>query len=155
VAGRSGRAGTAGEVLIQTRHANHETLQSLVNEDYGHFARHLLQERHAAQMPPFTFLALLRAEAINIQAPEAFLRIVQQMATQLAQAQGNTDIVLMGPIPAPMERRNGKFRSQLLLQASARSKLQQLLSQLCPEIETLKEARNVRWSIDVDPQDMI
>ncbi|MGJ8688373.1 MAG: primosomal protein N' [Gammaproteobacteria bacterium] len=155
VAGRSGRAGTAGEVLIQTRHAKHETLQSLVNEDYGHFARHLLQERHAAQMPPFTYLALLRAEAINVQAPEAFLRIVQQMATRIAQAQGNTDIVLMGPIPAPMERRNGKFRSQLLLQASARSKLQQLLSQLCPEIETLKEARNVRWSIDVDPQDMI
>lgn len=155
VAGRSGRAGTAGEVLIQTRHANHETLKSLLNEDYGHFARHLLRERHETQMPPFSYLALFRAEAINLHAPESFLATVQQMAYRIAKEQGNNDITLMGPIPAPMEKRNGKFRSQLLIQTTARRKLQQFLGQLCPEIEASKEARNVRWSIDVDPQDMI
>ncbi len=155
VAGRSGRAGAAGEVLIQTRHASHETLNSLVNEDYGHFARHLLQERHSTQMPPFSYLALFRAEALSPQAPETFLTMVQQMAYRIADEQGIEDVMLMGPLPAPMEKRNGKFRSQLLLQSTARPKLQQLLSLLCPQLEASKEARNARWSIDVDPQDMI
>ena len=155
VAGRSGRAGVAGEVLIQTRHADHGTLKSLVSEDYGHFARHLLQERHATQMPPFSYLALFRAEAINIHAPEAFLSTVQQMAHAIIQENGLHDISLMGPLPAPMEKRNGKFRSQLLLQSASRPRLQQALSLLCPQIESSKETRNVRWSIDVDPQDMI
>jgi primosomal protein N' (replication factor Y) len=54
-----------------------------------------------------------------------------------------------------MEKRNGKFRAQLLLKTSARRHLQVLLGQLCSEIEAQKEARSVRWSIDVDPQDMI
>ncbi len=155
VAGRSGRAGTAGEVLIQTRHASHETLNSLVNEDYGHFARHLLQERHATQMPPFSHLALFRAEALDPLAPETFLSMVQKMANKIVHDNSIQGVTLMGPLPAPMEKRNGKFRSQLLLQSTARPRLQQLLSLLCPQLEASKEARNARWSIDVDPQDMI
>lgn len=155
VAGRSGRAGVAGEVLIQTRHASHDTLKTLVSADYGHFARRLLQERHATQMPPFSHLTLFRAEAIDGRAPELFLNAVRQIAKRIMQEQGLMDILLMGPLPAPMERRNGRYRAQLLLQGSARRELQHLLTLLCPELEAMKEARKVRWSLDVDPQDMI
>lgn len=155
VAGRSGRAGLAGEVLIQTRHAAHETLRSLVSEDYGHFARALLAERKSAQMPPFSYLALFRAEAIDGRAPESFLRLVRERAEAILAAQGTHALTLVGPLPAPMERRNGKFRAQLLVQCAQRPFLQNLLSALCPELEGLKESRSVRWSLDVDPQDMI
>jgi primosomal protein N' (replication factor Y) len=61
----------------------------------------------------------------------------------------------MGPLPAPMEKRAGKFRAQLQISAQQRPLLQQLLAGLCPQIEALREARSVRWSVDVDPQDMI
>lgn len=155
VAGRSGRAGLAGEALIQTRHATHDTLRTLVSEGYGEFARALLDERKNAHMPPFSYLALFRAEAIDMRAPELFLQLVKKRAAQFLAAQGNQDIALLGPLPAPMERRNGKFRAQLLLQCEQRPPLQNLLATLCPELEGLKESRSVRWSIDVDPQDMI
>ncbi len=155
VAGRSGREGMPGEVLIQTRHAAHPTLQTLVREGYGHFARLLLQERQLAGMPPCTALALIRAESEDYRAPESFLAQVRVLAeTIIAQAADN-QVNLMGPLPSPMEKRAGKFRAQLQLSAPQRPALQQLLTRLCPQIESLREARTVRWSVDVDPQDML
>lgn len=155
VAGRAGREDSPGEVLIQTQHASHATLQALINHGYGHFARTILRDRAEAGMPPFSCLALIRAEAADFMAPELFLRAVRRAANTLLPEPESHHVSLMGPLPAPMERRAGKFRAQLLLQAKQRSKLQQLLHQLCPAIETLKETRTVRWSVDVDPQDMI
>ncbi|MDO8271230.1 MAG: primosomal protein N' [Gammaproteobacteria bacterium] len=155
VAGRAGRAGQAGEVVIQTRHANHNTLQALVQQGYGSFARTILKERQAAGMPPFSHLALIRAEATDFRSPEQFLALVRQCAERLLGPAERTAVTLMGPLPAPMEKRAGKFRAQLLLQSAQRSLLQNLLSQLCPALESMKESRSVRWSVDVDPQDMI
>ncbi len=155
VAGRAGRAGQPGEVVIQTRHANHSTLQALVQSGYGSFARTILAERHAAGMPPFSHLALIRAEATDFRSPEQFLALVRQCAENLSGTAERTAVTLMGPLPAPMEKRAGKFRAQLLLQSTQRSVLQNLLSQLCPALEGMKESRSVRWSVDIDPQDMI
>lgn len=155
VAGRSGREGMPGEVLIQTRHASHPTLQTLVREGYGHFAKLLLEERRLAGMPPHCALALVRAEAEDYRAPEVFLALVRALADSRLLELGCTGISLMGPLPAPMEKRAGKFRAQLQISAQQRQQLQQLLASLCPQIEALREARAVRWSIDVDPQDML
>jgi primosomal protein N' (replication factor Y) len=155
VAGRSGREGMPGEVLIQTRHATHPTLQTLVREGYGHFARLLLQERQLAGMPPCTALALIRAESEDYRAPESFLTLVRQLAETLTEQTSGHGVTLMGPLPSPMEKRAGKFRAQLQVSAPQRSALQQLLTHLCPQVESLREARTVRWSVDVDPQDML
>ncbi len=155
VAGRSGREGMPGEVLIQTRHAAHPTLQTLVRDGYGHFARLLLQERQLAGMPPCTALALIRAESEDYRAPESFLALVRQMAETLTGQASGHGVTLMGPLPSPMEKRAGKFRAQLQISAPQRPALQQLLTQLCPQVESLREARTVRWSVDVDPQDML
>jgi primosomal protein N' (replication factor Y) len=155
VAGRSGREGMPGEVLIQTRHASHPTLQTLVREGYGHFASVLLQERQLAGMPPCTALALIRAESEDYRGPEIFLAQVRQLAEALAGRAIGHDVMLMGPLPSPMEKRAGKFRAQLQISALQRPALQQLLTHLCPQVESLREARTVRWSVDVDPQDML
>ncbi|MDX1491588.1 MAG: primosomal protein N' [Pseudohongiellaceae bacterium] len=155
VAGRAGRATKPGEVLIQTRHADHETLQTLTKSGYKDFALSVLQERRAANMPPFSHLALLRAEAPAYAAAERFLLIARELITQALDSSGQNAIQIMGPMPAPMERRANKYRAQLLLQSNERKPLQQLLAQLCPQLESLKEARQARWSIDIDPQDMI
>jgi primosomal protein N' (replication factor Y) len=58
-------------------------------------------------------------------------------------------------LPAPLEKRGGRYRFQLSLNAGNRTALQQLLTPLALVLETLPEARGVRWSIDVDPQEMI
>ena len=150
VAGRAGRAERPGEVLIQTHHPESPLLQSLLSHDYARFAQALLTERQATNLPPYSHLALLRAEAVDTQAPYRFLEEAHALASQL----DGKGIELYGPFPASMERRAGRSRAQLLLQSNSRASLQLLLSAWLPRLETFKSGRKVRWSIDVDPMEM-
>lgn len=149
VAGRAGRADKAGEVLIQTHHPAHPLLLQLVGEGYPAFAEAALLERREAVLPPFASLALLRAEATDSETPRTFL----EQACALAENLRAPSVQLWGPVTAPMERRAGRFRAQLLLQTARRNDLQQLLTAWIPRLDELKSARRVRWSIDVDPAD--
>ncbi len=150
VAGRAGRAEKPGRVVVQTRHPDHPLMQLLVREGYGAFAVEALAERKETQFPPFSYQALLRAEGPKEGAPREFLDEAAVLAGELAQQ----DIELWGPVPAPMERRAGRFRAHLLIQSNRRGVLQKLLSQWIPQLSKLKSSRRVRWSIDVDPQEM-
>ena len=150
VSGRAGRAEKPGRVLIQTWHPDHPLLQTLIHHDYASFAKQALQERQQADFPPYTALALLRAEATDADAPYTFLHEARALAERL-----QTGIELFGPLDAPMRRRAGRYRAQLLLQADTRQPLQQALARLAPQLEALKSARKVRWSLDVDPQEML
>jgi primosomal protein N' (replication factor Y) len=149
VAGRAGRHERPGEVLIQTCHPEHPLLQLLITQGYPAFARAALAERRTAQLPPVTSLALLRAEAPAADTAMGFLEFVQQRI----QATGLPGVDVWGPVPATMERRAGRFRAQLLLQSRQRGELQRLLGILVRQLEQSKEARQVRWSVDVDPVD--
>ncbi|MFQ5487989.1 MAG: primosomal protein N', partial [Gammaproteobacteria bacterium] len=150
VAGRAGRAQLAGEVLIQSRYPEHPLFAHLLRQDYPGISQMLLEERRLSQLPPFSALALLRAEAVAREAPQVFLESVAQLATPLLPKQ----VQLLGPVPAPMERRAGRYRAQLLLQSRHRGPLHQLLTVLVPQLGQLPQARKVRWSLDVDPQEM-
>ena len=149
VAGRAGRAERPGEVLIQTHQPDHPLLRHLVREGYGSFAAAALAERKLASLPPYASLALLRAEAPGAEAPVAFLEAARELLARRLGAR--PELSLLGPAPAPMERRAGRYRAHLLLQASQRGPLQRMLAAVLPELGELKQARRVRWSVDVDP----
>lgn len=154
VAGRAGRAEKPGEVLIQSRHAGHNILQSLASGDYATFTALLLMERKQTRMPPFSHLALIRAESSDMQQPPAYLHQVRIHAEQLLAAQDNS-VLLLGPIPSPMEKRAGRYRWQLLLRGFNRGALQDLMTRLCQIMEQGKSPAKLRWSVDIDPQDLI
>jgi len=93
-------------------------------------------------------MALLRAEAPAPAAVDALL----QHAFELA---GNPPgVTLLGPMPAPMPRRAGRSRGQLLLSADERSHLHAFLPDWLAKIRASAPARRVRWSLDVDPLDL-
>jgi primosomal protein N' (replication factor Y) len=146
VAGRAGRAERPGEVYIQTAYPEHPLLTRLVREGYASFAGAALEERRSAGWPPFSALAVLRAEAADAHEPAAFL--ARAGATLRASA---APLRVLGPAPAAMARRAGRHRAQLLLQAKSRAELQRALATRLPELDTLPEARRVRRTIDVDP----
>ena len=150
VAGRAGRVHEPGEVIIQTYHPDHPLLNCLIREGYPAFAQAALQERQLAQFPPYTRLALLRAEANQVDLPLQFLQAAKEHALQLTTA----EIQLWGPVPAPMARRAGWYRAQLLLQSAQRDVLHLLLSQWLPSLAKLA-GKKVRWSLDIDPQELL
>jgi primosomal protein N' (replication factor Y) len=149
VSGRAGRDAKPGTVVIQTHHPDHPLLQQLLRESYTRFATTLLKERSAAELPPYAFLALFRAEAHNMAQAMDFLEKIKILADQHGEG-----LPVWGPVPAPMPRRAGKFRVQLLLQSRHRPQLQRCLKQLLPVIEKLPGKQQVRWSLDVDPLEM-
>jgi primosomal protein N' (replication factor Y) (superfamily II helicase) len=148
VAGRAGRSGEPGQVLLQTHFPEHPLLQDLVNNGYQDFARFALSEREDADLPPITNMAIVRAQGHNIKHVVDFL-------TDLVPVTGVTGIQLLGPIPAPLEKVAGMYRFQLHIQAQDRRVLHQYLAQMVNYLSTSKLAQKVRWSLDVDPIDMI
>jgi primosomal protein N' (replication factor Y) len=151
VAGRAGRALRPGRVVLQTRHPDHPLLLTLQRNGYAAFAEAALEERRCAVLPPYSHQALLRADAGDRESATVFLRLAKKEAEVL----GGKDVLLFGPVPAPMERRAGRFRGQLLVQATRRPELQRFLSAWMPRLRTLKRGTRVRWSLDVDPQEML
>jgi primosomal protein N' (replication factor Y) (superfamily II helicase) len=146
VAGRAGRAQIQGELWLQTHNPGHPLLQDLLNNGYQHFARLALKERQFAALPPYSYQALFRSEAIDANLAYGFLEQVKACLQQ-------TDISLIGPLPALMEKRQGRYRMQLLLQSDKRTGIQQWLSNMMARIEKLPLANKVRWSLDMDPMD--
>jgi primosomal protein N' (replication factor Y) len=154
VAGRAGRAEEPGRVIIQTHLAEHPLLIQLTEQGYFAFAEQALSERRAAGLPPFSHLALLRAEAHKPGQAEGFLDEACAQAEQLLLDMALGGIELLGPVPAPMERRAGRYRAQLLVQANARAPLHKLLATWLLALENMPSGRQVRWSLDVDPVDL-
>jgi primosomal protein N' (replication factor Y) len=149
VAGRAGRAHRAGEVLIQTHHPDHPLLQTLLHQGYEGFARAALAEREQVGFPPYRHLALLRCDAIKAEAGTEFMQAARAL---LAQA-GTDGVDVFGPVPAPMEKRAGRYRTQLMLQSTERKPLHRLIQPWLPALQQLKSAGRVRWSLDIDPYD--
>jgi primosomal protein N' (replication factor Y) len=112
-------------------------------------------------------MALLRTECSDKQLAEQ----VQNQAREFVQNwlnqywQGNllsnneiqadtTPVTLLGPFPAPMERRNGRFRQQMQIMSQERNALHRVLDPLSHFLEGLKGIQKVRWNVDIDPMDM-
>ncbi len=150
VAGRAGRESRVGEVIIQTAFPTHPFWQRLIDGGYARVARDALEERRAAHWPPFSRLALLRSAAPRRNDAHAFLDVAAGFVGGLTRG----GVRVLGPVDAPMARRAGRYRAQLLLQSSDRRLLHGVLRELRPMLEADPAARKVRWSIDVDPVEL-
>lgn len=151
VAGRAGRASHPGRVLVQTLHGDDPHLLVLAERGYEALADQLLEERRSAHLPPFRFLALLRLESPRAEAVEALGGLAADFLRPKIHEQGLA-VECLGPVPAPMERRQNRYHLQLMLAADRRSQLHEAVSQLIAWLEATPEARRVRWSVDIDPQ---
>jgi primosomal protein N' (replication factor Y) len=150
VSGRAGRGDRPGEVWIQTWYPDHPLLKLLLEQGYDAFAAEGLAERRAAAWPPFSHIALLRAE--SAQRDQLFSFLAQARACGANwEASG---IRMLGPASSPMEKRSGRYRGQLLIQSPNRGHLGQFLLSWRAVITQLPEARKTRWSLDVDPVEL-
>ena len=150
VSGRAGRAEKPGKVIMQTRQPEHPLLTTLIKDGYRSFAKTALAERKEALLPPFSYQALLRVQATDANTPQLFFQAIIALLKKFDA--GHTQI--LGPVAAPMAKRAGFFRYQLLFQNTNRQELHVLFDTLIPKIANLKQAKKVRWSLDVDPVDL-
>ncbi len=149
VAGRAGRAENPGSVYIQTHFPEHPLINTLITRGYPTFAHNLLAERQRLGLPPRSYMALLRSDHNDPDRVTRFLSEVRHTAERQA-----LPLHLVGPLPAAIAKRAHRYRYQLLIISPQRRQLQQAIRSLIQSIETMASARSLRWSIDIDPQDM-
>jgi primosomal protein N' (replication factor Y) (superfamily II helicase) len=152
VAGRSGRAQQPGEVLIQTDFPSHPLYAAVATQDFERFAAEALDERRMAGFPPYSHLALLRAESKRSGEATSFLKLAARIARRLA-ARQRPPVEVFDPVPAALERKAGFERAQLLVRGPSRAILQPFLQEWKAAL-TARGIRSVRWAIDVDPQEV-
>lgn len=153
VAGRAGRESIKGKAVIQTEFADHPLLHLLSEENYHALALALLQERHEQQLPPYGFQTLVRADSTTPREAEQFLHRVRELLNWHQQNLRLNGMNVIGPLPAPMELRAGRFRSQLWISSPNRKTLHQFLQHSLPGFYEIKGFHKVRWSLDIDPSD--
>ena len=152
VAGRAGRHTGHGEVIVQTGYPEQSVYQALLKHDYSGFARHTMREREAAMLPPFSYQALLSAEARDLNVALGFLQAARDAAQSLLETQQIEAVVsLYDPVPLRIVRVDNMCRAQLLVEATHRPALQALLRNWLTQLEHHPDLRRVRWQLEVDP----
>lgn len=148
VAGRAGRADTAGEVLIQTLQPTNPTLVRLVRDGYHAFAMQLLQERRLLGLPPFSHAALIRAESHDYaQAKNAIIHAKSLLPT-------SHPFAVNAPIDAPLTKKNNRYQVQMFILSKQRQPLHELLAWWWQAVQKSAQAKGVRLSLDIDPMSL-
>jgi primosomal protein N' (replication factor Y) len=158
-AGRAGRdSAVAGssEMWLQPFHPTHPLFEALKKHDYPAFAASQLKERQQAAMPPFSFQALVRAEARTQEAAQGFLNLASlAAATQADTAALLGHLTLYPAVPMTIARIANVERAQMLVESPSRAALQRFLTAwqgVLHSTRSLPECKGVmRWAIDVDP----
>ncbi len=154
VSGRAGRAAPGlaprGEVIVQTRYPEHPLFAALQAHDFRGFADALLAERREAGLPPFRYLALLRAEAAELDEALAFLAAARGLAT--ADDVAGSEIMVFDPVPMPMARIAGRARAQLLVDSPSRQQLHHFVDAWLAQLGGLET--RVRWQLEIDPNEI-
>ncbi|HFD2141008.1 primosomal protein N' [Acinetobacter baumannii] len=149
VAGRAGRGEHKGHVYLQTLRPDHPLLTTLIEKDYRAVAKQTLAERKVALLPPYRYAVLIRAESKD---RDYTLHFLNEAAEQLRQIAGGI-VDIWGPIPAPMERKAGRYRAHMVILSADRARLHFYLRQWWAQLVYAPRQHQLRLSIDVDPQE--
>lgn len=149
-AGRDAAQAAASEMWVQTGHPQHPLFAALRAHDFDAFAASQLAERRSAGLPPFSHLALLRAEARSVEVASAFL---DDASTLAAEADAGEAVSLYPPVPPPVQRVADVERVQMLVESASRPALQRFLAGWLPQLHPLRARHKglIRWAVDVDP----
>ena len=149
-AGRDAAGTTRSEMWVQTWHPQHPLYKALQQHDFAAFAQSQLADRQAAGLPPYSHLALLRAEARDPAVAMAWLKAAADVVATLP---GAADVTVYPPVPPSVAKVAGIERLQMLLEAPSRTRLQRLLADWMPALHALRQQHKglARWAIDVDP----
>src|SRR2546428_156162 len=150
VAGRSGRGGRPGEVVIQSYFPDHYTFQLAVTQRFEDFYARESRYRKAMFYPPFAALAgIMVTDRDRGRAADTAREIGEYLDSLRSNA-----MRILGPAPAPLERIKRMHRQQLLIKSSSRASLHHLLGRLRQYIEDRKFG-STRVFIDVDPVSLL
>ncbi len=149
VSGRAGRADKPGKVLIQTQLPEHPVFAAVKAQDYAVFAENELNERQMFAMPPFGFQTAIRADAPRVADAMEFLNAAKETLAPLLPE----SVSQFGAAPMLMVRLAERERAQIFLESTSRQDLHRAVSLWVQVLQQNRDGK-IRWSVDVDAQEM-
>ena len=148
-AGRAGRGATPGIVLIQTLNPDHYAICCAAAQSYEMFYPKEIEFRRLMWYPPFGALANVVVRSSKEE--EALVRSGELGRILNPPPEG---IKILGPAPAAVVRIKTEYRYQMLVKASSRKRLGEVMKEL------RRFAASQRWNpasllIDVDPMTLL
>jgi primosomal protein N' (replication factor Y) len=158
VAGRAGRSDkegqASGDIYIETQYPESAVFQYLLRHDIDGFLSHTANERQEASLPPFSYQALVHAEAKSLDKAIQFLGALKGFLK--AQGHISPGLRVYDAVPKAVMRVAGTERAQLLIESDSRKQLQEVLEAIDRELRENSQGRvsktsRVRWLIERDP----
>ncbi|MDR3137166.1 MAG: primosomal protein N' [Coriobacteriales bacterium] len=148
VAGRAGRAGKEGRVVVQTYWPEHVAIRAAAAHSRDLLLEQECVSRRLLNYPPFGRLANILVwgadqDAIISQARELGIHIAKNLPSHWQ---------LLGPSPCVLAKRQDQYRWHLLLKAPPHAPLAQYLA---PLLRGLRSPAGVNRAVDIDPQDLM
>jgi primosomal protein N' (replication factor Y) len=154
VAGRAGRGEFPGRVIIQTFNPDHHALRFAVGHDFKGFFAEEVEIREELSYPPFARLVRVvaesRARESARKAAEGFARLARRLA-----ADSGAGVEVIGPSRAPIPRIKNVQRWHLVLKGRGRRNIPAFVSACLETYRKGERGEQVRFGIDVDPENMI
>jgi len=150
VAGRAGRGKAPGKVLIQSYQPTNPNLRLLVEQGYSNYAEQELVARSQSKLPPFRRLAIIRSESSDSREAQRFLEFYRDKLLSIIPVEKKS-LEIFGPLKAPLGRIDNRYRFQLIVLADNAKDLRDSLWKWVPSTSQ----KNIKWTIDIDPQDAV
>jgi len=146
VAGRAGRGDKPGRVLVQTHDPDAPVIAALISGDAPGFYAAETEARREAAMPPFGRLAAIIVSAEDQGEAQAVARRIGQAAPRIE------GMAVFGPAPAPLAMLRGRHRQRLLVHATRKLDVQDVIRDWLDGIDW---SAKVRVAVDVDPYNFL
>ena len=157
VAGRAGRAGTPGSVIIQTYLPDHYAIRPARDHDYEAFYARELAHRAEVGYPPLAKLCQIMLsgtdEAQTRAAAEALAQQARAESERVRDRDGGPPVGILGPSPAPLSRLRGRYRFQLLLKGAEPSTHDRVVRAVATAATRLPAG--IRAAVDAAPGSML
>ena len=151
--GRAGRAELAGKVMIQTFKPDHAVLASAMLQDYESFAMSELKFREDLGYPPYGRMIAIDYSSRCEKTLDAFNSVVKKWWEEVDHR--DPKIAILGPADPPISLVRGRYRKSIFMKSH-----QSDLPALHESARGFQAAfsvlpKDIRMTIDVDPQSLL
>jgi len=154
VAGRSGRSGLKGQVLIQTFYADSDLIDDAARQDYISFYEREIESRREAVFPPFGRLVnFVFTGSDDARLAGESLKFKDRLLARVKEA--GLRVTPMGPAPCPIHYLRKNYRRHMFVKTRQIQKFTRLLTTWEGENPRFGLPSAVKITVDIDPDDMM
>lgn len=148
LAGRAGRGDVPGTVYIQTYEPDHYVFEYVCNHDYTGFYQKEIEQRKELSYPPFSKLIRI---VMSFRNKDSATKIMKDVSGRIRKIKVS-DIEVLGPSPAPIEKIRNYWRWHLILKGKNAKSLRSVASRI---LDSIKDVREIKADVDVDPINLL